>query len=268
MKTITSVAIAALMLAACGQEAAKTDAATASANSASGAVILQAQPDLAGGVEAAPRLVGDSAAITAINADLARIDGAVLANSCEGGGGIERGVSQPMTGPGYVSFWIAEGYYCEGNAHPSNDQTALTYDLATGQRVDWAAAAPGLRLVRGDTTDMPATYEPPFSSSVLTTWYSRKMLASTDTERLADCGDVWTEESMAETSFKLWLDAQESGVTVMPEFAHVVQGCADSVTMTVEEMQANGVSPAIIQAVTAAHGAGNWAPKDEAEPAA
>ena len=263
MKTITGVAIAALMLAACNPGAeTKTDAPTASANSASGAATFTAQPDLAEGVEASPRLVGDSAAITAINADLARIDGAVLANGCEGGGGIERGVSQPMTGPGYVTFWIAEGYYCEGNAHPSNGQTALTYDLATGQRVDWVAAAPGLKLVRGDMTDMPANYVAPVSSSELTTWYSRKMLASTDVERLGDCGDVWTTESMGDTSFKVWLDAENGGLSVSPEFAHVIQACADSVTMTPEEMRTNGVSAAIIQAVTAAHAAGNWAPKE------
>ena len=261
MKTITSVATAALMLglAACGQGAGtKTNA----ADTASAVVTFQAQPDLAEGVGALPRLVGDSAAITAINADLQRLDAAVLANSCEGGGGIERGVSQPMTGPGYITFWIAEGYYCEGAAHPSFDQTALTYDLATGQRVDWVAAAPGLQLTRGDTTDMPANYVPSLSSNVLSAWYSRKMLASTDAERLSDCGDVWTTESLADTSFKLWLDAEDGGLSVGPEFAHVVQGCADTTTMNAEEMRTNGVSAAIIQAVATAHTAGNWAPKE------
>lgn len=271
MKTITSVAIAALMLglAACGENgASKTEAATASATSASGVVTFTAQPDLAEGVGALPRLVGEGAAIERINADLARIDGAVMGNACENGGGIERGVTQPMTGPGYVSFWIAEGYYCEGAAHPSFDQTGLTYDLATGQRVDWVAAAPGLQLVRGDATDMPANYVPPLSSSVLTTWYSRRMLASTDAEHLGDCGDVWTAESMGDASFKLLLDAEDGGLSVQPEFPHVVQACADRVTMTPEEMQSNGVSAAMIQAVTAAHAAGNWAPKEDAEPAA
>ncbi|MFC5345966.1 hypothetical protein ACETK8_16960 [Brevundimonas staleyi] len=266
MKTITSVAIAGLMLglAACNPvtDPTKGDAAEASA------VTFAAQPDLADGVGALPRLVGEGAAIERINADLARIDGAVMGNACETGGGIERGVTQPMTGPGYVSFWIAESWYCEGAAHPSFDQTGLTYDLATGERVDWVAAAPGLQLVRGDATDRPATYVPSLSSSVLTTWYSRKMLASTDAEHLGDCGDVWTAESMGDTSFKLLLDAEEGGLSVQPEFAHVVQACADRVTMTPEEMQSNGVSAAMIEAVTAAHAAGNWAPKDGAEPAA
>ena len=267
MKTITSVAIAALMLglAACGQNgsgATETDGSAAVATTTTEAVAFLAQPALAEGVEALPRLVGDSPAIKAINADLERRDVAARAEGCDGGGGFERGVMQPMTGPGYVTFWIAEGYYCEGSAHPSFDQTAITYDLATGQPVDWVAAASGLQLTRGETTDMPATYVPPVSSTVLTSWYSRKMLASTDTERLGDCGDVWTVESMADSSFKIWLNAQDGGLSVGPEFAHVIQACADSVTLTPTEMREFGVSQAMIDAVTAAHAAGNWAPKE------
>lgn len=264
MKTITSAAMAALLLAACGQggSGATTADGSAAATTASQAVAFLAQPALAEGVEALPRLVGDSPAIKAINADLERRDTAARAGGCEGGGGFERGVMQPMTGPGYVTFWIAEGYSCEGSAHPSFDQTAVTYDLGAGQPVDWVAAAPGLQLTRGDTTDMPASYVPPVSSTVLTNWYSRKMLASTDTERLGDCGDVWTVESMGDTSFKIWLSAEDGGLTVGPEFAHVIQACADNATLTPAEMREFGVSQAMIDAVTAARTAGNWAPKE------
>lgn len=267
MKTITSVVIAALMLGlvACGQEgsgATKADGSAAAATTATQGVTFVARPDLAESVEALPRLAGDSPAIVAINADLENRDAEARAGGCDGGGGFERGVMQPMTGPGYITFWISEGYYCDGAAHPSFDQTALTYDLATGQPVDWVAAAPGLQLTRGDTTDMPATYVPPVSSTVLTTWYSRKMLASTDTERLGDCGDVWTVESIADSSFRIWLNAQDGGLSVAPDFAHVIQACADSATLTPAEMREFGVSQAMIDAVTAAHTAGNWAPKE------
>lgn len=267
MKTITSAAIAALVLglAACNP-AGETKTATTEATGAAAEATFAAQPDLAEGVEALPRLVGDSTAINAINADLARIDGAVLANSCEGGGGIERGIAQPMTGPGYVTFWIAEGYYCEGAAHPSNDQTALTYDLTTGQRVDWVAAAPGLQLTLGDTTDMPATYVPGVSSQALSAFYSRRMLndpvEGADAEWLAQCREVFAPEALADTSFKIWLDAQNGGVSVAPNFARVVQGCGSTVTMTAAEMQEFGVPAALVQAVAAGHAAGNWSPKE------
>ena len=266
MKTITKAAIAALMLGltSCGQGesgAARADG-PAPAATTTQAVTFVARPDLAEGVEALPRLAGDSPAIVAINADLDRRDAEARAGGCDGGGGFERGVMQPMTGPGYITFWIAEGYSCEGSAHPSFDQTAITYDLATGQPVDWVVAAPGLQLTRGDMTDMPASYIPPVSSTVLTRWYSRKMLASTDAERLGECGDVWTTESMGDTAFKIWLNAEDGGLSVGPEFAHVIQACADSATLTPAEMREFGVSQAMTDAVAAAHAAGNWAPKE------
>lgn len=262
---ILTAAAVALTLAACSQSDATTETA-AQATSATGVVTFTAQPDLAEGVEALPRLVGDGEAIERINADLARIDGAVMENACEGGGGIERGVTQPMTGPGYVSFWIAEGYYCEGAAHPSNDQTAVTYDLATGARVNWIEAAPGLQLTAGDLTDMAATYVPRLSSPALSAFYSRRMLTDPvegpDAEWLNECREVFAPEALADRTFKLWLDAENGGVSLSPDFPHVVQACASTVTMTATEMQEFGVSAAMIQAVTAARAAGNWSPKE------
>lgn len=255
MKTITCAAMAALMLglAACNQASTAGPA----------AVTFEARPDLAESVGALPRLVGEGAAIAAINADLDRRDAAASAAGCEGGGGYERGVSQPMTGPGFISFWIAEGYACEGAAHPSFDQTAITYDLATGRQVDWVAAAPGLQLTRGDTADLPDGYVPDLSSTALTAWYSARALASTDREHLEGCADVWAPEALEGAGFKVWLDAQSGGLSVSPQFAHVVQACADTATLNSEDMRRFGVSSAIIDAVTAAHEAGSWAPKDE-----
>jgi hypothetical protein len=258
MKTTACAAMAALMLglAACNQ------ASTAKGVEAA-PVTFEARPDLAEGVGALPRLVGGGAAVAAINADLDRRDTAARAEGCDGGGGFERGVSQPMTGPGFISFWIAEGYACEGAAHPSFDQTAITYDLATGRAVDWVAVAPGLELSRIEMDEMPATYVPGVYSPALSVWYSAKALASTDREHLTDCAELWSTDALDGKSFKVWLDAQNGGLSVAPEFAHGAQGCADTVTMNAEDMRRFGVAPAIIDAVTTAHAAGSWAPKDE-----
>lgn len=258
MKTITCAAMAALMLglAACDQ------ASTAKAGPLA-APTFDARPDLAQSVGALPRLVGEGAAIAAINADLDRRDTTAKAAGCEGGGGYERGVSQPMTGPDFISFWISEGYACQGAAHPSFDQTALTYDLATGETVDWVTAAPGLQLTRGDTTDLPDGYVPDLSSTALTAWYSARALASTDREHVQECAEVWAPEALEGTGFKVWLDAQNGGLSVSPQFVHVVQGCADTVTLNPDEMRRFGVSPAIIDAVESAHAAGSWAPKED-----
>ena len=173
MKTMTFTTLAALLIgaAACSPASIPQEAGAE-------AVSFEPRPDLAEGVGALPRLVGEGPAIAAINADLDRRDAAAGANGCDGGGGFERGVSQPMTGPGYISFWIARGYFCEGAAHPSFDQTAVTYDLATGQAVDWVTAAPGLQLTRGDATGLPADYEPGLSSTTLSAWYSAEASAS------------------------------------------------------------------------------------------
>lgn len=251
MNTFTAATLAALALslAACGSGGdAKTEASPAPQ-----AVTLQAQPAIAEGVEALPRLVGTTPAIQAINADLARLDTLARAGGCEGGGGFERGILQPMTGPGYVTFWVSENYFCEGSAHPSFDQTVVTYDLATGQAVDWVAAAPGLQLTKGEDGSL--------SSNALTALYSRKMLASADPERLRDCGDVWTAESLGDTSFKVWLDAENGGMSISPNFPNVILACGDSATLTGADMTEFGVAPAVIEAVAAAHAAGNWAPK-------
>lgn len=257
MKTITCAAMAALLLGvtACGPASTAEGAEAAP-------VTFEARPDLAPSVGALPRLVGEGAAIAAINADLDLRDTAARAEGCDGGGGYERGVTQPMTGPAFISFRIAQGYACEGAAHPSFDQTAITYDLATGRAVDWVAVAPGLQLTRGEIDDMPADYVPGLASPALSAWYSARMLASTDREHAADCAGMWSTEALESTGFKVWLDAENGGLSVSPEFAHVAQGCADTATMTADDMRRFGVSPAVVDAVTAAHAAGFWAPKD------
>lgn len=258
MKTITCAAMAALLLGAtaCNQASTAGEAEVAS-------VTFTARPDLAADVGALPRLVGEGAAIAAINADLDLRDTAARAEGCDGGSGYARDVTQPMTGPGFITFRIGEEYACEGAAHPSFDQTLITYDLATGRAVDWVAAAPGLQLTRGEIDDMPADYVPGLSSTALSAWYSARMLASTDREHLTDCAEVWSTDALESTGFKVWLDAENGGVSVGPEFAHVAQACADTATLNAEDMRRFGVSPAIIDAVTAAHASGSWAPKDE-----
>jgi len=257
MKTITCAAMAALLLgaAACNQASTADEAGPA-------AVTFTARPDLAADVEALPRLVGEGAAIAAINADLDLRDTAARAEGCDGGGGYARGVTQPMTGPGFLTFRISQEYACEGAAHPSFDQTLITYDLATGKAVDWVAAAPGLQLARAEIDDMPADYVPGLYSPALSAWYGARALASTDREHVEDCAPVWSTEALESTTFKVWLDAENGGLSVGPEFAHVANACADTATMTVEEMRRFGVTPAIIDAVAAAHAAGSWAPKD------
>jgi hypothetical protein len=261
LKAITCAAMAALSLgaAACNRVPVAQEPA---APRAAAAATFEARPDLSEDLEALPRLVGEGAAIAAINADLDRRDAAAKAGGCDGAGGYSRDVSQPMTGPGFISFRITEDIACQGAAYPSVDQSVLTYDLATGRAVDWVAAAPALRLTRGETTDMPAGYVPGLSSTALSEWYAARALASTDREQVEQCADVWSPEEEEITQFKVWLDAENGGVSVEPDYVHAVQACADIITMTTEEMRRFGLPPYMVEAVTAAHSAGFWAPKD------
>lgn len=254
---------AAFVLAACSQTDDEAQAggeaeATAAAASA-GAVALEARPDIREGVQALPRLVGDTAAIAAINADIDRINADTT--GCEGPGTYTRFATMPMTGPGFFTVMLRDELYCDGTARPSIGFSAITYDLSTGQRVDWTTAAPGLRATRSDSEGMPATYEPTLQSENLAELYARKMLASTDAEWLGQCRELFTEEMLADDYFKVWLDAQTGGLAVSADFPHVAMACAETATLNEDEMRRFGVTPAIIEAVLAATTAENFGPK-------
>jgi hypothetical protein len=216
--------------------------------------------------EALPRLTGSGAVIAGINAELDRMDAEALAEirQCAEDGGPDseanRWVTQPMTGPSYVTLRTLTESYC-GGAHPSNTDDAISWDLSTGLRLDWAKVIPGLAITTDIFEDMPAGYAPSVNSERLSTWYSRKLLASMDAEMVAECADVWTPQAMEFTSFKIRLDAEAGGVTVAPNFPRVIQACAETATLTPAELHELDATPAMIEAVTTAHAAGAWAPK-------
>lgn len=259
-----SVAVAAMMALGACQPAVGEDEGGA-ATGQSGALTFTTGPNIKEDVQAMPRLTGDTPQIAAINADLDRVDAGALEAGCEAGGH-SRFVSQPMTGPDFVTFAMNEEIYCESAAYPSNDQTAITYDLSTGARADWAALMPGLAPAQDAAMDgMPAGYVYDSRSPELAAWYERKMLAGTDPDHVEQCRDVWAPGDPAELGqgFRIWADAEHGAVAVSANYPHVIQACADIAYMTVEDMQTNGVDARLIEAITAAHAAGNWAPRED-----
>ena len=254
-------ALVALLMASC-KPAASTPKAAADPDAPTAASFVNT-PGVSATVEAAPRLVGESSAIRAINADLDAIDAASRENAaaCEGGG-YSRTITQPMTGPGYVSYWISDDYEC-GGPYPSTGQIAVTYDLATGRRVDWTKAMPAWGLSADSLEDMPAGSVAILHSAAMADWYSRKMLASTDQEWLADCREVFTPEALNGGGFKVWADAGNAGVSVAPELPHVVQACGEQASLSADDMRAAGVVPAMIEALAKAGEDRNWLPYQE-----
>lgn len=271
---ILTAAAVALTLAACSPgEPAATNAAEVAA---SNAVALTEKPKLSEDVEALPRLAGDGPGVARINAEFDRMDAeaVVQARECAtmgaeagAGGGWTRWITRPMTGPAYLTVREHLDLYC-GGAYPSTSQTAVTYDVATGERIDWARAVPGLNLTSATFDDMPQDYVALFQSAALGAWYSAKMLALPDAEWVAQCRDVFDPAALSEQTFNIWADAEKGGVTVAPDFAHVVQACANSATLTAEDLRRFDADPKLVEAIAAAHAAGNWMPKEEAEPAA
>jgi hypothetical protein len=277
MKTITSGAIAALMLglAACGQG--KT-AGTEDVAAAPNAMTLVDKPRLSVDIEAMPRLAGDSPAIIRLNAELDRLDATAVADAgecgrmadSEEGDGWTRSITRPMTGPAYLTLREHLEIFC-GGAYPSTSQTPITWDLSTGDRVNWVAALPGLGLVQDQPEEgMPTDYVYSVRSPRLEALYERKMIAeATDAEWRDQCKDVWTPKAGDELGqgFRVWADAEHGGVAIDADYAHVVQACGGTVYLTADEMREAGAPAALIDALTAAKAAGNWAPREDAEPA-
>jgi hypothetical protein len=277
MKTITSAAMVALMLglAACGQG---TTSRAEGVAGAAGDPILVEKPRLSADIEAMPRLSGDSPAIVRINAELDRLDATAVADAGEcgqmadsqEGDGWTRTITRPMTGPAYLTLREHLEIFC-GGAYPSTSQTPITWDLSTGERVNWVALLPGLGLVQDQAEEgMPTDYVYSVRSPRLETLYERKMLAeATDAEWREQCRDVWTPKAGDELGqgFRVWADAEHGGVAIDADYAHVVQACGGTVYLTADEMREAGAPAALIDALAAGKTAGNWAPREDAEAA-
>lgn len=277
MKTITSAAMVALMLglAACGQG---TTSRAEGVADAAGDPVLVEKPRLSADIEAMPRLSGDSPAIVRINAELDRLDATAVADAGEcgqmadsqEGDGWTRTITRPMTGPAYLTLREHLEIFC-GGAYPSTSQTPITWDLSTGERVNWVALLPGLGLVQDQAEEgMPTDYVYSVRSPRLETLYERKMLAeATDAEWREQCRDVWTPKAGDELGqgFRVWADAEHGGVAIDADYAHVVQACGGTVYLTADEMREAGAPAALIDALAAGKTAGNWAPREDAEAA-
>ncbi|WP_269516066.1 hypothetical protein [Brevundimonas subvibrioides] len=266
-RTACTPGLAAMMclaLSACGtaDPARADDAAPKIAD----AVTFVAKPGLSPTAEALPRLVGDAPQIATINADLDKIDALDASNlaDCDGGEW-NRSILKPMTGPGYVTFWIAQDWYC-GGAYPATSQTAVTYALATGRRIDWADAIPGLNLVYDSLEGLPDGYVVNVHSATLARWYGPKMLATPDPEWVEQCASAFEPGMLVDQGFRMWADAETGGVSVAPDFPHVSQACAETATMTAADLRGFNADPKLIEAIETAHAAPNPGDAEQAEP--
>ena len=258
-----------LALAGCDEKAAEASP-TANAPRVNQAVVaFTPTPELGKYIQALPRIVGAAPAIATINADLDKLDAGAResAASCEGvDGRYSRWITQPMTGPAFVTYAISEEYMC-GGPYPSTGQTTVTYDLASGRRLDWSVVLKAMNVTTGDTEGMPAGSVPIVYSPALAAWYVRTIkaqIAGQDggSEWMEQCAPVFDAEVFLANGFRLSASAEAGGLTVSPDLPHVVQACGDAAIMDAAAMRANGVETRLIEAISAAHAAGAWAPKE------
>lgn len=263
---LTASAIVVLLAGACSPAATEPERPAAAQATT---IALTDRPNLSADAQAMPRLDGDSPAYRRINVDLDTMDAATLedltrcaANAGDSpGGGWSQTINRPMVGPAYLTLQQHLDYDC-GGAYPSVQFIAVTYDLATGQRADWPRLVPGLDLSVSTFDDMPRGYVLLVRSAALGAWYGRRMLANPDPEWVEQCRPAW--EDLGEQTFNIWADAESNGVSVEPDFPHVIQACAERATLTLDDLRGFGADPALIEAIATAHAAGNWAPKETA----
>lgn len=226
---------------------------------------LSFPPDLFEGVAATPRL-DDTVPNSRFNADMAKLDAWTVAEreSCltaeMGEPYWERGVSLPMAGPRYVTVEKSEGSYC-GGAHPNHGLIRLTYDLNTGEAIDWSSLLPPDLLGSLTPDTMLFTLATPTARSAeLAAWYRAQVLAamSGDSRTQEQCGEVLSPAEIENAGLVLWLDAETPGLAMeIAGVAYADTVCLNPAVMPASELKRRGVSAELIEALEAAHANGD-----------
>jgi hypothetical protein len=186
---------------------------------------LITSPDLADGVAALPRLTAPSPAAARINADFAAPDADAAKFGADCNTDPPRSLHERFTtvtfaGPAYLSLLDRTSFNCPGAAHPNYVAAPLTYDLASGDEVDWQALFPSVLLARGSQPQPDAVK----ASPTLVALYFAHATAMD-----AECRG---ELVRFPPSFAVWRDADE-GAMVLMQASHprVMRSCADAVTL-------------------------------------
>jgi hypothetical protein len=233
------------------------------------AVVLRQPPPLFKGAKSMPRITSPATAATAkINTDLAKVDSAWMAEArdCrETAGGAEvdlgRDYAMKMRGPAYFALEISDEEFC-GGAHPSTTLTPITYDLATGERIDWLKVFPASARVKRSFEADPG--EPPvdeFRSPVLHALYLKKARAARSAADWKDCAEALQDP---ELDFQMVPDAEQGALEITPDLPHAVMACGDSVALSPADMRALGVAQPLVEAIGQSHAA--WLAWKKAHP--
>jgi hypothetical protein len=215
-------------------------------------------------VEALPRLDADTPQAREINAFLDRFEARdreeqaeCLSDAAPASDHREwsRSVEAPMTGPRFVSVLVTTGYYC-GGAHPSWEQKSLTFDLASGRQIDWAAILPAdMAAPRYEATD---DWPQLLRSGSLKVWYAQAAIAQRGT---AGNEDECAEALAGSEPLNAWPDAKTGGLAFQVSgLAHAAAACVETVVMPAETLRDRGADLVLLDALTTARRSGHWRP--------
>ena len=214
-----------------------------------GSVGLTAPAALAKDVAAFPKLVAHDAIAGKINGALVKLDQRVRKARADclksKDADWSRSIEVTMRGPRYLSYLVSDSLSC-GGAHPDASSFALVYDLTTGAPVDWAKLLPKPVV---ETTSLDTAADGAKIGVVASKTLTALYIAGLGKDVDPSCKDALSE---ADLTFVLWLDREAKGLAMQTvSLPHVVQACADTVTIDVAKLRELGAAPSLIEALDA-----------------
>lgn len=210
---------------------------------------LTAPAALAKDIAAFPKLVAHDAIADKINAALVRLDQRVrkARSDCMKSKDADwaRSIEVTMRGPRYLSYLVSDSLSC-GGAHPDASTFALVYDLATGAPVDWARLLPKPIV---ETTSLDTAADGASIGVVASKTLTALYVAGLGKDVDPSCKDALSETDL---TFVLWLDREAKALAMQTvSLPHVVQACADTVTIGAAKLRELGAAPTLIEALDA-----------------
>lgn len=226
---------------------------------------LIGRPDLADGFESLPRLAGDTGAARQFEHLTGALDatGAAQRDHCfaeaPASSQWSRSVSVPMAGPKFASLVIRDDTSC-GDAQTRITEMRMTYDLRTGDTIDWPDVLPADLIEPRDPADtLEFLYEATVRSKALVAWHTDHVLDTMDAQTRLDCKDRIAELAIS-NGLHIWLDAQRGGLAMAPALLRQdTSTCGQSSVMPTDELRRKGVSAELADAIDAAHRDLGWA---------
>jgi hypothetical protein len=214
------------------------------ASKADAPMVLTQPPSFAQDANALPRIDATDDVSQKINAQLATMDRNALDEraTCLAAGALSdwsRATYVTFAGPDFLGLEVLAGGYCDGAAHPYNYQQVLTFDLATGEPLDWRKMLPRAFAELETGQGLPPS---PELSAIF-------ILAESPID--PDCQDELTSEPL---SFSLRLDAEKHRVAISPtSLSYVGTHCIDTIWLTAMQLQTLGADGRLLAALANAN---------------